>query len=128
MARSSLRMKLKLFPVSPRQIDLKILEDSINALLQTNVKVGRIDVITAEGETGIAIWYEEGDASEVNKLLNLRVDELELGCKVFYTLQNLDIETVKQMHEWFQHGQFPKGFGKKSQAEVREKLIALSLI
>ena len=104
------------------------MEDSINALLQTNVKVCRIDVITVEGETGIAIWYEEGDTRDVTKLLNLRVAELEFSCKVFYTLQNLEIETVKQMHEWFQRGQFPKGFGKKSQAEVREKLIALSLI
>ena len=85
----------------------------------------KIEVETVEGET--TSEFDE-EVLHMRQLLKTKLTDLELSVRALNCLKAADIETLGQLCS-FQRNDLLKfrNFGKKSLAELEEKLISLNL-
>ena len=99
-------------------------ENEVNAFC---AKVHVCHVVPVRDDV-IAVWYEKGEKTELNKLLDKSVSSIEWSIRTrnifettkFKILRDLVSKTEKELSKY-------RNFGKRSLSEVKEKLHALGL-
>lgn len=118
-------MKLKLFPFSPKGLGLQTTEDSVNSfLLETGVLVSQVQVLSAEGETCLALLCEDAPQN----ISHRSVDVLCLSGRPRQVLACADITTLDQLCRKTESELLKyRNFGKKALNEIKDKLAKLDL-